>query len=174
MPPTQPPIRTTGRPSPTTTPATSPKPQPASDSPPSKATPSRSTSSAPCTTRVQGLPQDDAEAAYWERKAAEQGHAYAQANLSFRYYAAEQLRRSLRMVPARCAQQPRLGAVQPRPHVSQRGRGRAKQHRSCLLVSPGRHPELSRSPAEASRPLLHGPGRPAQLHAGRRVVSQGR
>ncbi|WP_433965724.1 tetratricopeptide repeat protein [Tunturiibacter gelidiferens] len=37
----------------------------------------------------EGLPQDDAQAAYWERKAAEQGHAYAQANLSFRFYAAE-------------------------------------------------------------------------------------
>ena len=36
----------------------------------------------------QGLPQDDAKAAYWERKAAGQGHAYAQANLSFRCYAA--------------------------------------------------------------------------------------
>ena len=36
----------------------------------------------------QGLPQDDAQAAHWERKAAEQGHAYAQANLSFRFYAA--------------------------------------------------------------------------------------
>jgi TPR repeat protein len=36
----------------------------------------------------QGLPQDDTEAAYWESKAAEQGHAYAQANLSFRCYAA--------------------------------------------------------------------------------------
>src|ERR1700734_4038719 len=37
----------------------------------------------------QGLPQDDAQAAWWERKAAEQGHAYAQANLSFRFYAAD-------------------------------------------------------------------------------------
>ena len=36
-----------------------------------------------------GLPQDEAKAALWERKAAEQGHAYAQANLSFRLYAAE-------------------------------------------------------------------------------------
>ena len=36
----------------------------------------------------QGLPQDAAQAAFWERKAAEQGHAYAQANLSFRFYAA--------------------------------------------------------------------------------------
>jgi ribosomal protein S14 len=33
---------------------------------------------------LQGLPQDDTQAAYWERKAAEQGHAYSQANLSFR------------------------------------------------------------------------------------------
>src|SRR5215470_15580663 len=30
-----------------------------------------------------GLPHDDTQAAYWESKAAEQGHAYAQANLSF-------------------------------------------------------------------------------------------
>jgi TPR repeat protein len=37
----------------------------------------------------QGLPQDSAQAAYWERKAADQGHAYAQANLSFRFYAAD-------------------------------------------------------------------------------------
>lgn len=36
----------------------------------------------------QGLPQDPAEAALWERRAAAQGHAYAQANLSFRFYAA--------------------------------------------------------------------------------------
>ena len=35
----------------------------------------------------QGIPQDTAEAALWERQAAEQGHAYAQANLSFRFYA---------------------------------------------------------------------------------------
>jgi TPR repeat protein len=37
----------------------------------------------------EGLPQDDTQAAYWELKAAEQGHAYAQANLSFRCYAAD-------------------------------------------------------------------------------------
>jgi uncharacterized protein len=36
----------------------------------------------------QGVPQDDTQSAHWERKAAEQGHAYAQANLSFRFYAA--------------------------------------------------------------------------------------
>ncbi|HEY9126400.1 MAG TPA: tetratricopeptide repeat protein [Acidobacteriaceae bacterium] len=35
------------------------------------------------------LAKDDTQAAYWERKAAEQGHAYAQANLSFRRYAAD-------------------------------------------------------------------------------------
>ncbi len=38
-----------------------------------------------------GLPQDETQAAHWERKAAEQGHAYAQANLSFRLYAAGNL-----------------------------------------------------------------------------------
>ncbi len=37
----------------------------------------------------QGVPQDSAIAALWERKAADQGHAYAQANLSFRAYTAE-------------------------------------------------------------------------------------
>lgn len=37
----------------------------------------------------QGLAKDDQEAAYWEKKAAEQGHAYAQANLSFRCYAVD-------------------------------------------------------------------------------------
>ena len=36
----------------------------------------------------QGLARDDAQAALWERRAAEQGHAYAQANLSFRCYSA--------------------------------------------------------------------------------------
>ena len=36
----------------------------------------------------QGVETDDAQAAYWERRSAEQGHAYAQANLSFRYNAA--------------------------------------------------------------------------------------
>lgn len=36
----------------------------------------------------EGVPQDDALAADWEHKAAEQGHAYAQANLSFRCYQA--------------------------------------------------------------------------------------
>jgi TPR repeat protein len=36
----------------------------------------------------EALPRDDAQAAHWERQAAEQGHAYAQANLSFRNYAA--------------------------------------------------------------------------------------
>ena len=35
-----------------------------------------------------GVPQDDAQAARWERTAAEQGHVYAQANLSFRCYSA--------------------------------------------------------------------------------------
>ena len=35
----------------------------------------------------QGLPQNNTEAAQWDRKAAEQG--YAQANLSFRFYAAD-------------------------------------------------------------------------------------
>ncbi|WP_047487516.1 tetratricopeptide repeat protein [Terriglobus sp. TAA 43] len=35
-----------------------------------------------------GVTQSDEQSAYWERKAAEQGHAYAQANVSFRYYAA--------------------------------------------------------------------------------------
>ena len=33
-----------------------------------------------------GVAKDDAYAAHWERKAAEQGHAYAQANVSFRSY----------------------------------------------------------------------------------------
>ncbi len=36
---------------------------------------------------AQGLPRDEAQAAFWEQKAADQGHAYAQANLSFRCYA---------------------------------------------------------------------------------------
>ncbi len=35
-----------------------------------------------------GLSKDDTLAAYWERRAAEQGHVYAQANFSFRHYAA--------------------------------------------------------------------------------------
>lgn len=35
---------------------------------------------------AEGVSQDEAGAALWERKAAEQGHAYAQANLSFRHY----------------------------------------------------------------------------------------
>lgn len=35
-----------------------------------------------------GVPQDDAQAARWEHMAAEQGHLYAQANLSFRCYSA--------------------------------------------------------------------------------------
>jgi TPR repeat protein len=35
----------------------------------------------------QGVAQDELQAAHWERKAAELGHPYAQANLSFRYYA---------------------------------------------------------------------------------------
>ena len=35
----------------------------------------------------EGLSRDDAQATFWERKAAKQGHAYAQANLSFRFYA---------------------------------------------------------------------------------------
>ena len=39
----------------------------------------------------QGVPQDDTEAARWERAAAEQGHVYAQANLSFRYSSAGDL-----------------------------------------------------------------------------------
>jgi TPR repeat protein len=37
----------------------------------------------------QGLPQDATQATYWERKAAELGHVYAQANVSFRFYAEE-------------------------------------------------------------------------------------
>ncbi len=36
----------------------------------------------------QGIAKNEAAAAQWERKAAEQGHAYAQANLSYRHYAA--------------------------------------------------------------------------------------
>ena len=35
-----------------------------------------------------GVPQDVAQAAHWERMAADQGHLYAQANLSFRCYSA--------------------------------------------------------------------------------------
>ena len=38
-----------------------------------------------------GVPQDGAQAALWERTAAEQGHVYAQANLSFRCYSASDL-----------------------------------------------------------------------------------
>ena len=38
----------------------------------------------------QGSTRDEAAAGLWERKAAEQGHAYAQANLSFRYYSAHE------------------------------------------------------------------------------------
>lgn len=36
----------------------------------------------------QGLAKNTEEAAHWERLAADQGHLYAQANVSFRYYAA--------------------------------------------------------------------------------------
>ena len=36
----------------------------------------------------EALPKDEAQSAHWEQKASEQGHAYAQANLSFRHYAA--------------------------------------------------------------------------------------
>jgi len=35
-----------------------------------------------------GVPHNDAQAAHWERTAAEQGHVYAQANVSFRCYSA--------------------------------------------------------------------------------------
>lgn len=35
-----------------------------------------------------GVPQDDAQAARWEQMAADQGHLYAQANVSFRCYSA--------------------------------------------------------------------------------------
>ena len=38
-----------------------------------------------------GVPQDDAQAARWEHQAADQGHVYAQANLSFRCYSAGDL-----------------------------------------------------------------------------------
>jgi hypothetical protein len=38
-----------------------------------------------------GVPKDGAQAARWERMAAEQGHLYAQANLSFRCYSAGDL-----------------------------------------------------------------------------------
>ena len=38
-----------------------------------------------------GVPRDDAQAARWERMAAELGHVYAQANLSFRCYSAGDL-----------------------------------------------------------------------------------
>ena len=37
-----------------------------------------------------GVPQDPMEAAHWEHDAAEQGHPYAQANLSFRHYTANE------------------------------------------------------------------------------------
>ena len=37
-----------------------------------------------------GLAKNDEQAAYWERKAAEVGHVYAQANLSFRHNAANE------------------------------------------------------------------------------------
>jgi len=36
-----------------------------------------------------GVAHDDVHAAHWERIAAEQGHVYAQANLSFRFYSAD-------------------------------------------------------------------------------------
>jgi uncharacterized protein len=39
----------------------------------------------------EGVAQDAHQAAYWERRAAEQGHAYAQANLSYRHYEAGEL-----------------------------------------------------------------------------------
>lgn len=38
----------------------------------------------------EGVARDADEAALWESKAAEQGHAYAQANLSFRFYSSEE------------------------------------------------------------------------------------
>jgi hypothetical protein len=38
-----------------------------------------------------GVPQDDTQAARWERTAADQGHLYAQANLSFRCHSAGDL-----------------------------------------------------------------------------------
>jgi hypothetical protein len=41
-----------------------------------------------------GVPQDDAQAARWERLAADQGQVYAQANLSFRCYSANDFARA--------------------------------------------------------------------------------
>ena len=38
-----------------------------------------------------GVPQDDAQAARWEHRSADQGHLYAEANLSFRCYSASDL-----------------------------------------------------------------------------------
>ncbi len=82
-------------------------------------------------------------AASWERKAAEQGHAYAQANLSFRFYAAGDFSEAFAWCE-RAAYSSLAWAQYNVGLMYRKGEGgRAKRCRSCLLVSPGRHSELS-------------------------------
>ena len=96
----------------------------------------------------EGVPQDDAEAVIWYRRAAEQSHATAQYNLGVMYGAGEGVPQD----DAEAVRWYRLAAEQGdasaqnnlRSHVRHRRRRAAGQHRSPYVVEPRRLPIIRR------------------------------
>ena len=80
---------TTGEPWRPTTQASLPRPLKASSRPPGQGHAESQYILSTLYDEGKGVAQDDVLAARWERMAAEQGHVYAQANLSFRYYSGD-------------------------------------------------------------------------------------
>ena len=123
----------------------------------------------------EGVPEDDAAAAEWYRRAAEQGHREAQFQLATLYDSGKGVTqdacRGRAMVRARGRPGDGAGAVQPRAHVSEgRRRAGARHGRRRALVHAGRRTGGGRGAVQPRRGLPDRRGREARMsrrrHAG--------
>ena len=105
-----------------------------------------------------GVEKADDEALFWVKKAAEQGHAYAQANLSYRHYSAGEFAEAFTWCQRAADSRLAWGAVQPGADVSQRGRGGAERCGGGVLVSAGGCAGECGGAAEAGGLVLAGAG----------------
>ena len=127
-----------------------------------------------------GVPKDGAQAARWERMAAEQGHLYAQANLSFRCYSAGDLAGAFEWCQ-RAADGELAWAQYNLGLMYQQGEGVARSEAEAAhwyrlaataqlypgraMVSPRCGARLCQGSIPAWSPLRCGPRRRARLHA---------
>jgi len=114
--------------------------------------------------------KDGAQAARWERMAAEQGHLYAQANLSFRCYSAGDLAGAFEWCQ-RAADGELAWAQYNLGLMYQQGKEWPEAKPKLRTGIGWRIARLCGRPATARRPLLPWLGATAQLYPGRAMVS---